>query len=74
MKPAAICPYCGKSYTQQTYLQKHMTKHAERQHQKATQQQQQQQQHRYYIEPDSQAQECTPAAGLLGRELVLPEL
>ncbi|CAI5442316.1 unnamed protein product [Caenorhabditis angaria] len=25
-----ICPFCGKSYTQQTYLQKHMTKHTER--------------------------------------------
>uniref|UniRef100_A0A8R1HZX0 C2H2-type domain-containing protein n=1 Tax=Caenorhabditis japonica TaxID=281687 RepID=A0A8R1HZX0_CAEJA len=25
-----ICPFCGKSYTQQTYLQKHMTKHADR--------------------------------------------
>lgn len=25
-----ICQYCGKSYTQETYLQKHMQKHAER--------------------------------------------
>uniref|UniRef100_A0A914WXU9 C2H2-type domain-containing protein n=1 Tax=Plectus sambesii TaxID=2011161 RepID=A0A914WXU9_9BILA len=25
-----ICPYCGKSYTQATYLAKHMTKHADR--------------------------------------------
>ncbi|CAJ0959889.1 unnamed protein product, partial [Mesorhabditis belari] len=25
-----ICPFCGKSYTQSTYLQKHMTKHADR--------------------------------------------
>uniref|UniRef100_A0A0K0DHI4 Zinc finger protein rotund n=1 Tax=Angiostrongylus cantonensis TaxID=6313 RepID=A0A0K0DHI4_ANGCA len=25
-----ICPFCGKSYTQATYLQKHMTKHADR--------------------------------------------
>ncbi|GMR34923.1 hypothetical protein PMAYCL1PPCAC_05118 [Pristionchus mayeri] len=25
-----ICPFCGKSYTQATYLSKHMTKHADR--------------------------------------------
>ncbi|CAI4232787.1 unnamed protein product [Auanema sp. JU1783] len=25
-----ICPFCGKSYTQATYLQKHMTKHSDR--------------------------------------------
>ncbi|VDP02775.1 unnamed protein product [Soboliphyme baturini] len=25
-----ICPYCGKSYTQATYLAKHMTKHADK--------------------------------------------
>ncbi|XP_070493142.1 zinc finger protein rotund isoform X2 [Chironomus tepperi] len=25
-----ICQYCGKSYTQETYLQKHMQKHSER--------------------------------------------
>lgn len=25
-----ICPYCGKSYTQATYLAKHMTKHSDR--------------------------------------------
>lgn len=25
-----ICQYCGKSYTQETYLSKHMQKHAER--------------------------------------------
>ncbi|KAG5682052.1 hypothetical protein PVAND_011440 [Polypedilum vanderplanki] len=25
-----ICQYCGKSYTQETYLQKHLQKHAER--------------------------------------------
>lgn len=25
-----ICPYCGKSYTQALYLDKHMTKHADR--------------------------------------------